>query len=570
MPTVILLDVSLSMCRLVSLNDNHNDNQSVPTPQQSHLKNLAIHGLQALLDYESQNARLEFTSLMVFSSLWQILVKFTRDYDQLKNSLHDIELFDKTKFINGLRGVKNMVVEEWGSEMSCNVILVTDGNAAINAHLMANAADGSGTTDSAEEDMDVQSWPLPFPFPSKLHIVCLTTLNDNSFQTSLPFFSKLIERNCDPKTTFREPFLVNHMYSGGQVWVPEGSQLSYKSVHNLFTKLAETNYKPFRGRLHCGALSSPIALYPTLESYTQIDDFETIKAETSEDMYICGFMEIADVSSPPVHSRHLVLPLQESKEEVKKSAAVMIANPSNAADCGSVDMEDIVTSMCSDEGRQPSFCVLLHGSLKVEGMVAICQIGTPDWYGMLYSWADSKKKSNLMLSTFKCGSDAIPWIHSLKNLGFSSLSIPQTVNEINEISAKKSFSQSCVVWLKLRKEVSLEVFSAGKQTEDTTDRRAFLQSDIQKILRHARKLPEKTAHFYKELNRFRRAALSFGFYALIEGLASILERECRMLPGSAHPEAALQLTHAVTALRLPTDADSYNQYISPLETKFTN
>lgn len=29
----------------------------------------------------------------------------------------------------------------------------------------------------------------------------------------------------------------------------------------------------------------------------------------------------------------------------------------------------------SDDGKTPSFCVLLHGSLKVEGMVALCQIG---------------------------------------------------------------------------------------------------------------------------------------------------------------------------------------------------
>lgn len=29
----------------------------------------------------------------------------------------------------------------------------------------------------------------------------------------------------------------------------------------------------------------------------------------------------------------------------------------------------------NEEGKQPSFCVLLHGSLKVEGMVALCQLG---------------------------------------------------------------------------------------------------------------------------------------------------------------------------------------------------
>jgi len=435
-----------------------------------------------------------------------------------------------------------MVLEEWGSEMSCQVILVTDGNAAVNAHLMNKT--NNRAEENYEDDMFVANWPLPFPFPSKLHIVCLTTLNDSSFQTSLPFFRKLIELNSH--NDISEPISVNTMYSGGQIWVPEGSNLSLKSVQQMFLKLAETNYKPFRGTLHCGLLSSPIALYASPENSNQINDFEIIRAEISNDITICGFMEISEVSSPPVHSRHLVLPLQESKEEVKKYASVLVSNPSNASESCSVDMEELVNTMCADEGRQPSFCVLLHGSLKVEGMVAICQVGNPDWYGMLYSWADSKKKSNLMLSTFMCGADVIPWLGSLKSLGFPTLSIPQTPEEINRISTKKSFSQGCVVWLK----------------------QSGLQSDIQKILRHARKLPEKTSNFYKELNRLRRAALSFGFYTLIDGLASILERECRMLPGSAHPEAALQLTHAATCLRQPNHADSYNQNIAPLQTKF--
>lgn len=40
---------------------------------------------------------------------------------------------------------------------------------------------------------------------------------------------------------------------------------------------------------------------------------------------------------------------------------------------------------------------------------------------------------------------------------------------------KRSYSQNCVVWIK----------------------QAGLQSDIQKVLRHAKKLPEKTQNFYK-------------------------------------------------------------------------
>ena len=56
-------------------------------------------------------------------------------------------------------------------------------------------------------------------------------------------------------------------------------------------------------------------------------------------------------------------------------------------------------------------------------------------------------------------------------------------------------------------------------------RQASLQSDIQKVLRHARKMPEKTPHsFYKGLNRIRKAALSIEFYELMDGVASIFEK----------------------------------------------
>lgn len=72
---------------------------------------------------------------------------------------------------------------------------------------------------------------------------------------------------------------------------------------------------------------------------------------------------------------------------------------------------------------------------------------------------------------------------------------------------------------------------------------------------------------FKELNRLRRAALSFGFHDLLEAMASMLDRECTMLPGSAHPDAALQLTHAANMLRSETATD-ITQMILPLRTNF--
>ena len=62
---------------------------------------------------------------------------------------------------------------------------------------------------------------------------------------------------------------------------------------------------------------------------------------------------------------------------------------------------------------------------------------------------------------------------------------------------------------------------------------------------------------FKELNRVRKAALTFGFYELFDGLAIILERELINLSSSnaANPETILQLTNCITALRNPEFKD---------------
>ena len=49
-------------------------------------------------------------------------------------------------------------------------------------------------------------------------------------------------------------------------------------------------------------------------------------------------------------------------------------------------------------------------------MCAVVCVG-PDWYGVVYSWSDNKKKSSLMLSLFEPGVDVVPWLGRLDSLG---------------------------------------------------------------------------------------------------------------------------------------------------------
>jgi hypothetical protein len=95
-------------------------------------------------------------------------------------------------------------------------------------------------------------FPLPFPFPSKVHVVCLTNQNDPLLVNAIPQYQKLIDINGGV----------------GEVYTVEGN-LGLKSVQQTFMKLAEEQFKPFHGQLCCGQLECRVQLYPPPDTYTR-------------------------------------------------------------------------------------------------------------------------------------------------------------------------------------------------------------------------------------------------------------------------------------------------------------
>lgn len=73
--------------------------------------------------------------------------------------------------------------------------------------------------------------------------------------------------------------------------------------------------------------------------------------------------------------------------------------------------------------------------------------------------------------------------------------------------------------------------------------------------------------YIQDLNKLRRAALSFGFVEILDGLADVFDRECTLLPSSVHADCALQLTHAAERLRGPSAKDA-KFTIPPMLTKY--
>ncbi|KAJ8925818.1 hypothetical protein NQ315_009668 [Exocentrus adspersus] len=450
----------------------------------------------------------ELVETMAFSSLYEERCPFTRDYNAIKTELKNIDDYDKTCIETALHGVNQMVLGEWGNNTACQIVLVTDGSTGIGP---MSLKDSLATMNQRTSKIP---FPVPFSFPAKLHIVCITTATDPNFIKSKPLYQRLID------------------LSGyeGSILVPDNLQAE-QSVTTVFQKLAEEMYTLFRGSLKCGNLESKIILSPAPVPYTKVADFDCQTYSVSELIEVCGFISVGDVGSPMAISRHLILPAgSPAKQDVTVKTEI-----------------DVTEEGTNEEGKTPSFCVLLHGALKVKDMAALVSLGD-NWFGFIYSWADSKKKSNLMLTVLTPGSDAVPWLGDLNNLGSPDSYPAEQVGSFPvRPMEKRSYSQNGVVWI----------------------RQAGLQSDIQKILRHARKLPEKTQQFYKELNRLRKAAISLGFLDLLNGLAYIFEQECMQLPGSAHPDCALQLQNAAEQLRKTQNRD-IKYVIMPLQTNYTS
>ncbi|KAJ8304198.1 hypothetical protein KUTeg_017781, partial [Tegillarca granosa] len=237
MPTVLALDVSLSMSRPVQMADCTEEYQR---------RNLAIHGIETLIDYMTQNC-------CVF-----ILMGAA--------ALNKVDEYNKTCIESALTGVSS---KNGPVFLTVRLSSVTDGSVGFGPKSLRHSLQ---TWDQRDSSVAEEKFPLPFPFPCKLHVILIGNPNDPELKSSLPLFEKLVEINGQ----------------GGEVFVPD-SALSLKSVQSMFLRLAE-----------------------------KFHEFELVHKEVSSTLDVLGFLDIADVAGPQTLSRHLVLPRTIKDRQKKK------------------------------------------------------------------------------------------------------------------------------------------------------------------------------------------------------------------------------------------------------------
>lgn len=105
-------------------------------------------------------------------------------------------------------------------------------------------------------------FPVPFSFPAKLHIVCITNATDPNFvkcMFELPTKVSYLHFAFPAKPLYQR--LIDLSGYDGSILVPDNLQ-NELGVTSLFQKLAEDMYTLFKGTLKCGNLESKVILSP--------------------------------------------------------------------------------------------------------------------------------------------------------------------------------------------------------------------------------------------------------------------------------------------------------------------
>lgn len=118
----------------------------------------------------------------------------------------------------------------------------------------------------------------------------------------------------------------------------------------------------------------------------------------SRTITVCGFLNLADIGSPMSLSRHLISPNEHPSVQRPNGSTEAEKLENEIETFYSKDDEESSEHKSSEE----SACILLHGALKFENLAAVVLLND-DWFGFLHSYADSKRKSNIILTILPPG-----------------------------------------------------------------------------------------------------------------------------------------------------------------------
>ncbi|KAF7491016.1 hypothetical protein SSS_06683 [Sarcoptes scabiei] len=363
MPTVVLLDVSLSMSKKIDANS-----------PRSTLLSVAQNGIKNFLDFLKHSNSLEPVILMLVSRSIIFLSKLTRDYEFLKNAISKVYTIDKSEPYYALLEAIKYIELHANNDLEFNLIYVSDVH-SMQKYLIPSQFD----------------YEKSFKAKFTLHFLCLCHGNEVQFQKSLPVYQSILRKNCSLK-----PFKINinEHYDGGRIWVPDHSIPLAAGVNTIFNEIGQL-INSCIVELVCGRLASDMNIYPPLK----------IDAKRIE---VVGFISLKDIEHAGYLSKHSVNSSSRNDWKFFKQTASILLD-----DLSEKEIKELFLS----QPQQPSLVCLLGETIKSETIVPLCRVGSSDlnWFGYFRTHLDGEK-NYMFFYLFEQGSDVIPWISDLNEL----------------------------------------------------------------------------------------------------------------------------------------------------------
>lgn len=179
MPTIVALDVSLSMQRLVP---GRSEENTLTFHQ------LALKGISQLLDYLSAQIRLEYVAFLAYSSSCDVRTDFTRDYDHIKQAMKKVEFGDKVCLLSLMKFIAGISNSNWGSQCFCQVVVLTDCGLGF-----GNTSLGNFLHEHLGKDLDPEYIWLKSLQSFKWNFVCLGVQSDSYFMRAIKAYQQFID-----------------------------------------------------------------------------------------------------------------------------------------------------------------------------------------------------------------------------------------------------------------------------------------------------------------------------------------------------------------------------------------
>lgn len=132
-----------------------------------------------VVPYNPDNNNFLVHPQIVYSSLYEMVVGFTRDYEEIRKALVTLEHYDKTSLENVLQGINDILTSTWGVHNYCQVLVISDCGIGMGNSSVLDVV--NGLIKRKQTNDDSYSW-LPFTSPSRINFCCLGNPVDQQFK----------------------------------------------------------------------------------------------------------------------------------------------------------------------------------------------------------------------------------------------------------------------------------------------------------------------------------------------------------------------------------------------------